>query len=118
MAVTGCVSKVSGGHTFGVPFVRDTTMGHYRRSVDQVFEAAKQVVMDNGDLARESTLHQTNAVKTVEGTINQCKVFMKIEAIEPQLTAVSVQVRRTSGGTDVDLSHELEKQIALKLATR
>ena len=118
VAATGCVSKVSGGSAAGVPFVRRTVMGHYQRPVDEVFEAAKQVIKANGVLAKESILHETNLVKTAEGKINQCDVWVRVEGVEPQLTAVSVQVRTQGGGSDVDLAHEVEKQIAVKLATR
>jgi hypothetical protein len=117
VAASGCVSKVGGGHTAGVPFGRDSVMGHYRRPVDQIAAAAKQVISENGILEKESTLHETNEVRTVEGRINQSYVGVRIEAVEPGLTAVTVQVRK-SGVTDLDLAHEVEKQIAVKLATR
>jgi hypothetical protein len=117
--VSGCVDTVSGRKTAGVPFIRDTVIGHYQRPLDQVFDAAKEVVKYNGTLVSESILHsETNQVKTVEGKINQRNVWVRVETVNPQLTAVSVQARTKGGGSDIDLTHEIEKQIAVKLATR
>lgn len=112
----GCVSTVDERTTAGVPFIKDRVAGRYERSVDQVAQAAKQVVSSNGVLVNESTLYdQTNAVKTVEGKVNQRTVWVRIEYIDPKVTAVTVQTRTPGGGSDIDLAHELEKQIALKL---
>lgn len=115
--VSGCVGTVTGGKTAGVPFVKDTMEGRYERPLDQVFEAAKEVVKYNGTLVNESILHnETNMVKTVEGKVNQRSVWVRVEAAEPKVTTVVVQTRTINGGTDIDLAHEIEKQIAIKLA--
>jgi hypothetical protein len=112
----GCISTVDERKTAGVPFIKDRVEGRYERTVDQVAEAAKQVVTSNGVLVNESILYnQTNAVKTVEGKVNQRTVWVRIEYVDPKITAVTVQTRTPGGGSDIDLAHELEKQIALKL---
>ena len=112
----GCVSTVTGRTSFGVPFVKDSVEGHYERPLDQVYDAAKEVVKFNGTLVNESILHtETNMVKTVEGKVNQRSVWIRVEAMDPRVTGVAVQTRTKGGGTDVDLAHEIEKQIALKL---
>jgi hypothetical protein len=114
--VSGCVGTVSGGKTTGVPFVKDTITGHYERPLDQVYEAAKEVVKFNGTLIRESILHtETNDVKTVEGKVNQRDIWVRIAPIDPKVTEVAVQSRTPGGAADLDLAHEIEKQIALKL---
>jgi len=116
IVTAGCVSTVSGGKTGGVPFVRDTVEGRYERPLDEVFKAAKEVVIANGVLSKESILHsETNTVKTAEGKINQRTVWVRVEDIDPKVTAVMVQTRTSGGGSDIDLSHDIEKQIALKL---
>jgi hypothetical protein len=116
LVVVGCVSTVNERKTAGVPFIKDRVEGRYERSVDQVAQAAKQVVTSNGVLVNESILYdQTNAVKTVEGKVNQRSVWVRIEAVDPKITAVIVQTRTSGGGSDIDLAHEIEKQIALKL---
>jgi len=117
--VAGCVDTVSGRKTGGFPFIKDSVENRYERPVDQAFEAAKEVVKSTGVLNSESILHsETNAVKTVEGKINQRDVWIRIEALNPQVTSVKVQVRTQAGGSDVDLAHEVASQITAKLATR
>ena len=112
----GCVSTVDEHKTAGVQFINDKVGGRYERTVDQVALAAKQVVSANGVLVNESTLYdQTNAVKTVEGRVNQRSVWVRIQYVDPKVTDVTVQTRTPGGGSDIDLAHELEKQIALKL---
>src|SRR5439155_3920323 len=115
LGLTGCVDTVSGRKAAGFP-LKDKVEGRYERSVDQVFEAAKEVVKFNGTLVNESILHsETNTVKTVEGKVNQRSIWIRVEPVDPKVTSVAVQARTAGGGPDVDLAHEIEKQIALKL---
>jgi hypothetical protein len=119
VVVAGCVDTVSGGKTGGVPFMKDSLEGRYERPLDECFGAAKEVVSALGVLNTESILHSaTNTTKTVEGKINQRNVWIRVEAVEPKITAVSVQTRTKGGGVDIDLAHEIEKEIALKLGAR
>jgi hypothetical protein len=116
IVTAGCVNTVSGRKTGGVPFIKDKVEGRYERSLDEVFKAAKDVIIANGILNNESILHgETNTVKTAEGKINQRTVWVRVEGVEPKVTAVAVQTRTQNGGSDIDLAHEIEKQIALKL---
>lgn len=112
----GCVETVSGRKTAGVPFIRDSVGGFYDRPLSQVYDAAVQVVKFNGILVNETVLHtETNQVRAVEGRINQRAVWVRVEAKDPRITYVEVQARTKGGGSDMNLAHELEKQIALKL---
>ncbi len=116
LLAVGCVKKVSGGSTAAMSMGKDKVTGYYERSVDQVYTAAKEVVKFNGTLINESLVHnQTNDVRTVQGKVNLRNVWIRVEDLDPKTTAVVVQARTTGGGTDIDLAHELEKQIALKL---
>jgi len=116
LLATGCVDTVTGGKTGGVPFIKDKIEARYERPLDQVFQAAKEVVQYNGTLVRESVLHGgTNAVRTVEGKVNQRSVWVRMEQVDPKVTAVTVQTRTQAGGSDIDLAAEIDKQIALKL---
>jgi len=117
----GCVSTVSGKKTAGVPFVRDRIEGRYERPADQVYEAAREVLRLNGVLVSESTLHggvSAGGIRTLEGRVNQRKVWISVEQIDPRVSAVTVQARTSGGGSDLYLCHELEKQIALRLVSR
>ncbi|SPE51081.1 conserved exported hypothetical protein [Verrucomicrobia bacterium] len=119
LVVVSCVNTVSGHKAGGVPLIRDTMEGRYERPPDQVFAAAKEVVARLGVLSNESTLYdQTNQVKTVEGKVNQRRVWVRIEAVDPKVTAVTVQTRTRGGGSDLDLAHEIEKEIGIDLAAR
>ena len=112
----GCVKTVAGRNTGGVPFIKDTVEGRYERPLDEVFKAAKDVIIANGVLSNESILHgETNTVRTAEGKVNLRTVWVRVEGVEPKVTAVAVQTRTQGGGSDIDLAHEIEKQIALKL---
>jgi len=112
----GCVGTVDGRHRAGVPFVKDKIEGRYERSPDQVFAAAREVVRFNGTLVRESTvLGGTNTVRVLEGKVNQRAVWVRVEPVDAKVTSVLVQVRTKGGGKDINLTHELEKQIALQL---
>ena len=117
---TGCVNTQSGRKAAAVPFVKDSVEGRYERPVAQVYSAAKEVVIANGTLQNEVTQHGTNnaVVLAIEGRVQDRKVFIGVKEVTPQVTSVTVQVRTSSGGRDLDVAHELEKQIALKLATR
>ncbi len=112
----GCVSTVSERTTPGLPFVKDKIQGRYERPVEEIFVAAKDVIRANGVLVNESVLYnETNLVKTVEGKVNERNVWVRVEAVDPKVTEVTVQTRTPGGGSDIDLAHELEKEIALKL---
>ncbi len=117
IVAAGCVRTVDGKHTGATTFGKDTTESRYERSVDQVCEAAKQVMQDNGVLLRESTLlGGTNAARSFEGKVNQRTVWIRVEPVDSKVTSIIIQARNKWGGRDLDLIHELDKQIALKLA--
>jgi len=117
VVLTGCYSTPDGKKHAGVPIIKDQIEGRYERSADQVLEAAKEVIKFNGTLVSESTLHGgTNLVRSLEGKVNQRSVWVRVEQLDPKVTSVVVQVRTKGGGRDFELNHELEKQIALKLA--
>ena len=116
MLTAGCVSTVNDRTTAGVPFIKDRIEGRYERPLERVFAAAKDVIKKNGVLVNESTLYnETNLVKTVEGKVSQRSVWVRVEAVDPKVTAVIVQTRTPGGGSDIDLAAQLDKEIALEL---
>jgi len=113
------VSTVNDRKTAAWPLVKDQFEGRYERSVDAVYAAAVEVVRLNGAVERESIINPgTNQVKAIEAKVNGRKVWVRVEAVDPKITSVVVQVRTGGGGSDLELTQELQKQIALKLAAR
>jgi len=120
IAAAGCVGTVDGNKAGGLPLIRDKIEARYDRPAEEVFAAAKEVVAANGVLQNEGTLFgQTNTVnqlaRTVTGRVNERRVWIRVEQIEPKITALTVQTRTSGGGSDLDLAAMLDKQIALKL---
>ena len=114
----GCVGTVSGTKTGALVYNRDQVQGRYQRSVDQVYQAAVQVVQSDGVMVTEYIPHDTtNIVRALQAKVNQRNVWIRVGAVDPQITQITVQARTKTSG-DVDLAHELEKEIALKLATQ
>jgi hypothetical protein len=108
---SGCISTVDGHKHAGVPFKKDTISGRYERTVPQLFEAAKAVILANGTLQADNRVNNS-----LVGKVDTRTVYIKIDEDEPTISRVTVQVRKASGGADIDLASELEKQIALRLA--
>ena len=51
---------------------------------------------------------------TIEASVNQRTVWVKVEPIDDKLTKVTVQARTKLGGGDVALASEIDKQIAIR----
>ncbi len=115
MILAGCVNTVSGTHTAGV-HAADRVVARYERPVDEVYTAAVQVMNSNGVLLTEYIPHDTtNTVRSLMGKANQEKVWIRVEAVDPQITQVTVQARTAMGG-DYQEAAQLDKEIALQLA--
>jgi len=119
MLAAGCVNTVDGRKTAAVPFLKDEVSGRYQRPVQQVYDAAKTVISRNGQIVAETRLYSaTNTVQNVlaiEGRVNQRNVWVRVEAVKADLTEITVQARTRGGGRDLELTHELEKEVALEL---
>jgi hypothetical protein len=115
---TGCVRTVNDSHTGAIWFGNDQFAGRYNRSVDQVYNASVRVVNQNGALVAEYIPHDsTNAVRSLQASVNNRNVWIRVEAVSaaPEVTQVTVQARTHMGTRDEELAHELEKEIALAL---
>ena len=108
----GCVSSVDGRLQPGVPFVTDSVEGRYERPVMDVWTAAKDVLNYNGRIYSEDVMKST-----LEAAVNQRTVWVRVEPVDSKITRVVVQARTKLGGADVGLASEVDKQIALRLAT-
>lgn len=118
IATAGCVNTVSNTSTFAMSPSKDSVAGRYNRSVEQVYQASMNVITRDGVLLTEYVPHDvTNQVRSLEGRVNDRKVWVRVQEIDPKITQVDVQARTKWGGVDLDLVHELEKEIALELAS-
>ena len=110
--VAGCVGTLDGHKQAGNPFSKDTRVAQYEIPAEKVWSAAKEVLAHDGALTGENTIS-----KTLEATVDQRKVFVKVQELEPKLTRIQVQCRTKGGGADLALASEIDKRIALRLAT-
>ena len=118
MITGGCVKTVSDTHTAAISFAKDRVEGRYERSIDQVYRAAFTVMNNNGVIVTEYVPHDTsNNVRSLQGKVNQCNVWMRVSSEEdPKITSIVVEARTKWGNSDIELAHELEKEIALQLS--
>ena len=116
--VSGCVNTVNDRHSFALSPGKDKFENRYKRSVDVVYAAAVDVIKANGTISRESVINPgTTAVKTIEAKVNGQKVWVRVQAVDSEVTSVQVQVRTSGGGTDLTLTQQLQNQIGIKLAS-
>lgn len=108
--VSGCRSDLAGRNNFAVPFLQDTIESRYPRSIDKVLVAARETLAFNGTLTSDDSVN-----RTLQAQINNKRVYVRLEELEPQVTRVLVQVITKGGGTDIQLAAEMDKQIALRL---
>ena len=112
IAVSGCVKTVDGRREAGVPFVKDRLVRVYERPVLQCWAAAKDVLNANGTITSEDVMQSTLSARVDTRT-----VWVKVESLDPKTTRQTVQVRTKAGRSDLDLAGEIDKQIAIRLAT-
>ena len=116
LLAAGCIHTVSGTHTPAMSFGSDRFSGRYERPADQVYQAAVTVINNNGVLLTEYIPHDnTNSLRSLYGKVDKRNVWISVQPVDPKITQVTVQARSTAGFRDQDLTHELEKEIALQL---
>jgi len=91
---------------------KDKLVRVYERAVMQCWAAAKDVLTANGTVFSEDVMQST-----VSARVDTRTVRVKVEQIDPKMTRLTVQVRTKMGNGDLDLAGEIDKQIALRLAT-
>lgn len=117
IVTAGCISTATGSHTAAVPFQKDTLAGRYERTVDQVYQASVAVINQNGVIVTEYIPHDsTNSVRSLLGKVNQDKVWIRVEAVDPKITQITVQARTQYGVSDIAVASQLVTDIALQLA--
>ncbi len=117
--ITGCVNTVTDETSFApAPWSRDSVAGRYSRTVDQVYQASLYVIQHNGVLVTEYIPHDnTNDTRSLYGRVNDTKVWMRVSTADSHTSQIDVEARTKWGSADVDLAHELEKEVALQLAS-
>ena len=116
LLAAGCISTVSGTKTPAMSFGEDKFSGRYERTPDQVYQASVAVLTTDGKLLTEYIPHDTtNSMRSMYGKVNERNVWISVAPVDEKITEVTVQARSTVGLRDLDLVHELEKEIALKL---
>jgi hypothetical protein len=108
----GCVSTVDNRREAGDPLAKDKLIRVYERPVLQCWAAAKDVLSANGTIIHEDVMQSTLTARVDTRTVR-----VKTESVDPKMTRVTVQVRTRMRYADLDLAGELDKQIALRLAS-
>ncbi|MBM3845758.1 MAG: hypothetical protein FJ405_05660 [Verrucomicrobia bacterium] len=110
--LTGCVKTVDDRRRWGNPLVRDKVEGRYEYATDKVLRAAKDVIQMNGQLTGENTINGS-----IEGIIDTRRIWVRVDSLGDRWSRATVQARTRGGGADIYLASEVDKQIALRLAT-
>jgi hypothetical protein len=116
LGVAGCASNVAEPTPGSMSGYRDRVERRFDRPLNVVFEASKRALNTYGIITAESAFSAaTNQVRTLSGTVNRSKVWMRIEGAAPSATLVTVQMRAALGGSDLTMANELQNRIALEL---
>ena len=120
MLSAGCVSTVSDTSSPALTWSTDKINARYQRSVDQVYQAAVTVIQNNGVVLTEYIPHDTtnslpSSVRSLYGKVDKRNIWISVQPVDTKITQVTVQARTRAGFRDQDLTHELEKEIALQL---
>jgi hypothetical protein len=104
----------------GDSYAKDRIEAQYPRPVNQVYQAALDVLRENGAVVDQTALNsQTNNVNTIgrkiEGKVKESTVWIQVRQLDAQTTSVIVQTRAATGGSDMDLAATIDKEIDLKL---
>ncbi|MGZ5545692.1 MAG: hypothetical protein ACXWIU_13555, partial [Limisphaerales bacterium] len=97
--------------TTGMPLLTDTKISRYPRNLAQISAATEAVLARMGKLVSHDTINNY-----YEAKVNQRSVYVHLEVVESNITQVSVQAR-TGLGSDIQMAAEIDKQIALQLAS-
>ena len=116
LGVAGCVNNVAEPTPGSMSGYRDRVERRFDRPLNVVFEASKRALNTYGNVTAESAFSTaTNPVRTLSGTVNRSKVWLRIEGVTPSATLVTVQMRAALGGSDLTMANELQNRIALEL---
>ena len=119
LGVAGCVSTVTEDNPGKPPAYRDRIETQYKQPAEKVFEAAKRAFNSFGNITRESSSVSSAAqLCYIEGTINQNRIYIRIEGTSPTTTKMIIQIRAPMGGTNLQMANELHRQTEVELSRR
>ena len=107
--VSGCVATQDGHLSAGMP-TKDKLVSRYERTIPQLQAATRAVLTRNGKLLMDDSVGNV-----IKAKVNERDVWVKLEAVDPKVTQVTVQCRSNVGG-DIEWTAEISKQIAVQLA--
>lgn len=117
LCLTGCVSKVTQDNPGKTSAYRDRIEAKFQQPAQKVFEAAKRAFNSYGNITRESASVSSAAqLCYIEGTLNQDRVYIRIEGVSPSGTKMIVQIRAPLGGTNLQMANELVKRTEFELS--
>ena len=105
----GCVATEDGHTAAGVP-LKDEFVSRYDRPMPKVLAAAREVLKRNGVLTADNSINHS-----INAKVNERQVFVRCREIDQRVTEIVIQIRTKFGGTDIDLTHKLDKEIAIQL---
>ena len=78
------------------------------------------MISADGVVVTEYIPHDTNnGVRSLLGKVNDCNVWVRVASEDdPKVTSIIVEARTKWGNSNIDLAHEVEKEIALKLQSQ
>ncbi len=112
LALSGCVDTLDGRKKAGWPLTKDQVEGRYERSPAELWSASKDVLKHQGTITSEDTLKNV-----LEASVDERRVWVKIEEFDTRVTRVLVQARTKGGSADLEMAAYIDKQIAVRLAS-
>ncbi len=110
LVTAGCVATADGHMKAGVPLLKDRFVSRYDRPLPQLIEATRVVLKRDGVLTLDNIVNHT-----FEAKVNQRSIYIKCTEIDRRVSEIVIEARTKMGGTDLDLTRELDKQIAIQL---
>ena len=90
LLLSGCVLFLVGaGVAGGVAISKDTIEGHTEKSLDRVYKASREVVMDEGFIRLEDKTHGI-----IESEVRKSEVKIEIRQITDKTVRIQVKARK------------------------
>lgn len=102
---------VGAGVGGGIAISRDTVEGHFDKSMDQVWRASREVIMQEGFIRLEDKVHGK-----IEGESEKSEVKIEISQVSEKTIRVRVKARKSYKLVpNIDLANKIYNKIFKKL---